>query len=214
MAQPCTLWEALELIPDHRDPSGRRYPLPSILALTVVAFLSGARSVLGVADFGRNRGPAFAAALGFYRGTTPCCTTLHYFFKGLNLEAFECALARWRKHLPWSAVSVDGKTLRGSKEGQVPGQHLLLAYAHQADWVLKQIPVAADTNEHQTALQLLKILPLKDKVLLGDAMFCQRNISQRVIAKGGDYIWPVKENQPAVRADVALLFEAPDFSPV
>jgi len=76
--------------------------------------------------------------------------------------------------------------------------------------VLAQIRVDAKTNEHKAALQLLGILPLKGRIFLGDALFCQRDLCAKIIAGGGDYILVVKDNQPTLAIDIAagLAYEA------
>jgi Transposase DDE domain len=96
---------------------------------------------------------------------------------------------------------LDGKTLRGSKDGEVPGQHLVAAYATHAQAVLAQIRVDAKTNEHKAALQLLGVLPLAGTIFLGDAMFCQRDLCAKIIEGGGDYLFFVKDNQPSLSID-------------
>ncbi|MGE5755464.1 MAG: ISAs1 family transposase, partial [Planctomycetaceae bacterium] len=68
----------------------------------------------------------------------------------------------------------------------------------------------AKTNEHKTALQLLGVVPVKDKVLTGDAMFTHRDVCAAVIDGGGDYVLPVKENQPTFGTDIAAAFAAPE----
>lgn len=188
MAPGGSLWEAFEGVPDPRGKRGRRHPLPAVLTLASVAMLSGARSLYAVAQFGRDRGKAFAAALGFTRDIPPCCTTLHYLFAALNAKAFERAIRQWtagRVTAGWQSVSVDGKTLRGVQGHEVPGVHLLAAYAHEARTVLDQIPVDAKTNEHKTALELRDLIPVEGKVVLGDAAFCQRDLSRKIRKKKG-----------------------------
>jgi hypothetical protein len=110
-------------------------------------------------------------------------------------------------------VSLDGKTLRGSTGVQLPGVHLLAAYAHEAGIVLRQLPVDAKTNEHKAALELLDLIPVKDKLITGDAMFCQRDLSRKIRAKQGDYLWPVKDNQPDLKAAIEDAFDDADTSP-
>ncbi len=65
------------------------------------------------------------------------------------------------------------------------------------------------TNEHKAALELLGVLPLAGAVVTGDAMFTHRDICAEVIAGGGDYVLPVKENQPTLGRDIAAVFAAP-----
>ena len=140
-----------------------------------------------IAQFGRDRGKAFAVALGFTRDVPPCCATLHYLFAALDRKSFERALRRWtngRVAGGWESMSIDGKTLRGTQGHEVPGVHVLAAYAHEARMVLDQIPVDAKTNEHKAALELLELIPLKGKLVTGDAMFCQRDLARKIRKKG------------------------------
>src|SRR5271157_5941192 len=68
----------------------------------------------------------------------------------------------------------------------------------------------AKTNEHKAALELLGVLAVKDKIITGDAMFTQRDSCAKVIEGGGDYVLPVKENQPTLGKDIAAAFAEPE----
>lgn len=178
-----SLYEALSEVPDPRYRKGRRHPLPAVLTLLVVAMLSGHRHLLAAAQFGRDR-PELAKLLGFTHGT-PCCASLHYLLKALDAAAFERAIAHWLGAGGDQVIAIDGKTLAGSADGDLPGLHLLTAYAPEAQKALGSLPVDAKTNEHKRALQLLEILPVEGSVVTGDAMFCQRDLSAKVLAEGG-----------------------------
>lgn len=52
-------------------------------------------------------------------------------------------------------------------------------------------------------------MDLRARVVTGDALFCQRDLSQRIVAAGGAYLWTVKENQPTLLADLVTLFALP-----
>ena len=215
MSNSPSLLEAFALVPDPRSASGRRYPLAAVLSLVATAMLAGARSLYAIAQFGADRGAKFARALGLTRGTTPCCATLHYLFKALDAVAFEAAIRGWSQARCVDAdpaLAIDGKTLCGATGVELPGVHLLAAYAHQTGQTLAQVRVDAKTNEHKAALELLGILPLAGRTITGDAMFCQRDLSQEIRKNGGHYLWAVKDNQPTLQADIATAFEKP-FSP-
>src|SRR5262249_2098840 len=130
----------------------------------------------------------------------------------------EAALNRWilsRQQDGWRSVAVDGKTLRGSADGQTPGVHLLAAYVPQAAAVIAQLRVDGKTNEHKAALQLLGVLPLAGRVLTGDAMFTPRDVAAEVVAAEGDYLLVVKDNQPELKAQIqSALHDDADFSPL
>jgi hypothetical protein len=213
-----SLIEVLAEVPDPRSRHGRVHPLPAILALTVLAMLRGCKGPVAIAQFGRDYGQALAHALGFTRGKTPAASCLSELFSRLDAMAFEAALSRWiqSRTPPTSTeekgkkekepLSIDGKTLRGSRDGEVPGQHLVAAYSPLVEAVLVQVRVDAKTNEHKAALELLGILPVKNRIVIGDAMFCQRDLCKEIIDQGGDYLFFVKENQPGLQTDIGAGF--------
>jgi hypothetical protein len=206
---PLTLIEVLADLPDPRSRHGRIHPLPAVLALVVLGLLMGRTSLSGIARLGRLYGAPLAHALGFRRGKTPTKAMLSQLLRALDAGAFEAALGRWvRSRLAAEPehVSLDGKTLKGSRDGAVPGQHLVAAYAPAAEAVLAQVRVDAKTNEHKAALQLLGLIPLGGKVVVGDAMFCQRDVAEAVVAAGGDHVLIVKDNQPRLQAAIAAGF--------
>ena len=206
------LYDVLAELPDPRSRHGLRHPLSAVLGLVTLGLLMGRKSLEAIAQLGRDYGPPLAHALGFRRGKTPSKSTLSRFLRRLDAPAVEAGLARWvTSRLPEGAdaLSLDGKTARGSRDGDVPGQHLVSAYAPHVEAVLAQVRVDAKTNEHKAALQLLGILPVKGRVVVGDAIFCQRDVAEEVVDRGGDYVFMVKANQPGLEADVqaGLAFE-------
>jgi DDE_Tnp_1-associated/Transposase DDE domain len=206
MSTPLSLLDLLAQVPDPRSRQGRRHPLSAILSLAVLAMLSGAKSYQAIAQFGRDQGFTLAQVLGFTRGKTPTKSTFSVLFRILDVQAFEEALSRWIASRvpqgPDQAISLDGKTARGSRDGDLPGQHLVAAYCAAAQAVLAQIKVDAKTNEHKAALKLLGILPVQGNILTGDALFCQRDLCAAIIAAGGDYVFTAKDNQPSLVSDL------------
>jgi len=106
----------------------------------------------------------------------------------LDLKAFEDALTRWAESLLGRPVSsefllpeafaLDGKTAHGSFDGLQKAVHLLSLLAHESGLTLAQtqVPNGGEnkTNEHKTAVQLLRGIVLEGRAITGDAMFCQR----------------------------------------
>ena len=205
-----TLFDILATLPDPRGRHGQIHPLPAILGLVALGLLLGRTSLAGIARLGRQYGPPLAHAHGFRRGKTPSTSTLSRTLQTLAPDHLEGALARWvRGRIDLAAVehlSLDGKTLRGARDGGLPGQHLLAAYAPAAQAVLAQMRVDATTNEHKAALRLVGVLPVAGKVVLGDAILCQRDLAEQVVDSGGDYVLIAKDHQPALAADVAAGF--------
>src|SRR5216684_281211 len=61
-------------------------------------------------------------------------------------------------------------------------------------------------NEISAAPKVLAQVEVRGKVVTGDAMFTQRDLSSQIIEAGGHYLWKVKDNQPTLRADIERLF--------
>jgi hypothetical protein len=218
-----SLYEIFRQIPDPRHRRGTVYSLPAVLTLVATAMLCGCRSLAAIAQWGRDYNH-LAPLLGFTRRTrdgsgyrTPCTSELHTLLAALSATVFEAALTGWIlaqgvADLPERVVALDGKALRGTQGHRLPGVHLLAAYCRDVEAVIAQLGVPGKTNEHKTALELLKLIPLKGTLITGDAAFTQRDLCAAVIAGEGDYFLTVKGNQPALEADIRAAF-GPAFSP-
>ena len=207
----CTLWQRLGAIPDHRQASGRRFKLQGILGISLGAVLAGRTSLAGIARWGRGLSGWQLQAFGVERDRAPCHATYHYVFKCLDVVALERVLGDWVSSGSGEGghVSIDGKTARGSRHGDVAGVHLLAAYADSLQGVLGQCQVPAETNEITAALHLLNTVPIRGKVVTGDAIFTQKAVCEAIIRQGGDYFFTVKANQPQLQDDIATMFTKP-----
>ena len=220
VAHPRPLVEVFVAIPDFRQSRGKRHALSAIFALACCAMLCGARSYSAIAEWGRNYGRRIARALGFTHDT-PCAATLHTIFRHIDRDEFEAYLGVWAESVvesqapaaepPGTAVALDGKTLRGSKKQGAPGMHLLSALAHHVGVTLAQHAVDDKTNEITAVETLLQGLVLEGRVMTMDALLTQRQVAQTIVDKGGDYVMIVKENQPQLHADIALVFAQPPW---
>ena len=62
-----SLWKALNTVPDHRRAEGKRYPLASLLLITIAAMLAGRCDQLSIVRWGRRLSAETLAALGIAR---------------------------------------------------------------------------------------------------------------------------------------------------
>src|SRR2546425_5923495 len=110
---------------------------------------------------------------------------------------------------PEIAMAVDGKTLRGSKKQGAPGTHLLSVLAHRVGLTLTQQAVAAKTNAIKEVETVFGQIVLTGRIVTMDALLTQRQVAQTIVEAGGDDVMLVKENQPQLKADSALVFTPP-----
>ena len=210
-----SLYDYLTRLEDGRDPRGVRYPLARILLFVLLAKLAGEDRLSAIAEWVWHRKEGLAQALGLPSPQAPHRTTYSRVLGDkLPVEALERltgeCFARNRADGQLVQVTIDGKTLRGSiAAGQTRGTHLLAAYLPGQGVVLAQVEVDGKENEITAAPRLLEAIDLRNKVVSGDAMLTQRDLSAQVVSAGGEYLWPVKENQPQLYEDIATLFASP-----
>jgi DDE_Tnp_1-associated len=202
-------------IPDPRGRNGRQHPLSAVLALACCAILCGARGYTAIAQWADDHDIELMHRLGFTR-RPPKSGGIRKVLMAVSPAALEAALTRWAEALlgrspaaddgPPDAFALDGKSARGSFDGLSKAVHLLSLVAHQSGLTVAQAEVSGGgtdkTNEHKAALGLLSGLVLEGRLITGDAMFCQRDLSRQVLDGGGHYLWVVKDNQPTILADI------------
>ena len=196
----------LSQVPDPRGLQGRRHSLAAMLAAIVCGILCGARGYTAIAQWLHHQPVTVRQLLGFLR-LPPTEGAFRKLLKVLSVSSFEQAVAQWTKDAlgltvtdaTLRAVAIDGKMLRGTVDELRPTIHLLAALDHQTGCVLSQCAVPEGTNEAKTALTLLRNLVLNGRIVTGDAAFCQRDVCQQTLDSGGQYLFPVKDNQPLLR---------------
>ena len=221
-----TLWDALGEIEDQRGRKGRQYALRAVLGISIAAMLAGANDLIAIFRWGRRLKPEALRLFGIETGKAPCHATYHYFFQSLDADALSrtlgnfaleqgkaCAQAAPCGSAPlMQHIAIDGKTLRGSRRLDDKAIHVLSAFATELGTVIGDLTVGPDQNEITAAMVLLKGLPLDGRIITGDAIFTQREICRHIRDSNGDYLFTVKDNQPALKAGIAEAFG--DLSPL
>lgn len=205
-----SLYEALQGVSDKRKARGKRYSVALVLTLSVLAKLGGEDQPEGMADWVQFRAETLRASLGVERDRLPSAATYRRVLgEGIVMTELEQVVGAFFARYQGSDehLAMDGKTMRGTIEpGQTSGVHLLAVYAVGAGVVLHEVNVALKENEITAAPKVLAAVEVKGKVISGDAMFTQRELSRQIVDDGGHYLWKVKDNQPTLRADIERLF--------
>lgn len=102
-------------------------------------------------------------------------------------------------------IAIDGKTVRGARDGDASAPHLVAALAHGSGTVLGQVAVREKSNEIPAARHLLEILDLHGAVVTMDALHTQHATAAYVTESGADYVLTVKANQKSLYARLKAL---------
>lgn len=202
-AAPAGLLELIAKVPDPRKPRGKRHGLAGVLAIALAATLAGARSFVAIAEWATDAAPGVLARLGV-TGAVPCESTIRRCLQRLAPDDLDKLIGAWM----WlrtttisgrRVIAFDGKTLRGARDAAGNLVHLLAGLCQTTGTVLTQIAVGAKTNEIPMLRALLDDIDITDAVITADALHCQRDTAEAIVAHGGHYILTVKANQPKLR---------------
>jgi DDE_Tnp_1-associated len=70
-----SLYHALQALPDRRRGAGKRYPLPVLICLLLLAKMAGETTLKGATEWVRLRTDPLAASFGLKRKAMPCQMT-------------------------------------------------------------------------------------------------------------------------------------------
>ena len=76
-------------------------------------------------------------------------------------------------------------------------------------WLKRGVRIDEQRGELSEASELLDMLPLKGRLVSGDALYCQREVCKQIVAADGYYLVTVKSNQPHLYEDIKLLMDDP-----
>lgn len=204
-----SLVEEFEGVIDFRKPRGVRFSVGVILSIAACATLSGAKSFDAMAQWASEIPRKVLLRLGCRRKYPPSEKTYRRILGNMGMERFEEMLGQWFARsagLKGEGIAVDGKTVRGSGDGEAPATHLLSAFTHKEGVVLGEMRVSDKTNEIPCVAPLLKDLEIQGAVVTADAIHTQKKTARFIVEqKKADYLFTVKDNQPGLRDDIALL---------
>ena len=208
-----SVYERLAKLTDIRKARGKLYGLETVLMIILMAKLCGEDTPSGMADWGKNHAEQLVELLHLKRVNMPSHSTYRRILAyGVCQEEVERLVAEYNQGGEHGEVyALDGKAVRGMRKKEEEGsEYLLSVYDVKQGKVLSQVEVGRKENEIGKAPQALKSVEISRKVVTADALHTQKQLSAQIVEQGGDYVFPVKENQPMLHNNIQQLF-APEY---
>ena len=196
---------------DPRRDHLKQHLLIDIVTIAICGVIGGANTWVDMETFATNRHAWLAQFLQLPNGI-PSHDTIERVLSLINPRSFQRCVLAWLRPVTEALnikhIAIDGKTQRGSVKSSSPHHylHLVSAWASAARLTLGQVAVAEKSNEITAIPRLLEILNVKGALVTIDAMGCQKEIAAQIVAKQGDYLLMVKENQEHLYEDIQKQF--------
>jgi len=204
---------------DPRVDRTKRHKLLDILVIAICAVICGADNWEEVQLFGEAKEAWFKTFLQLPNGI-PSHDTFWRVFAKLDPEQFQESFVSWISSVSevtqGQVIAIDGKTLRRSHDKALGrgAIDMVSAWAVLNHLVLGQVKVDDKSNEITAIPELLRVLEVSGCIITIDALGCQKEIAEAIIAQEADYVLALKENHGRLYEDVVKLFtdlEASDF---
>jgi len=199
---------------DDREAWRVLYPIKEVLLLVVCATIASCDDFDDIVEWGEQHLDFLRGFAEFYHGI-PCARWLRDLVNRVDPILFQRCFNSWVAAL-WpdrhDFIAIDGKTARRTHDRRkgLKALHTLSAYATTARLTLAQLGVPEKTNEITAIPELLDQLAQADQLegalVTIDAMGCQVEIADKIVAYKADYLLALKGNQPTLEADVLDYF--------
>lgn len=197
---------------DPRQAHKVKHRLDDIILLAIFAVISNAQGWTEIEAFGQAKEEWLKQYLVLVNGI-PSHDTIQRVFQILDPDILMAKFIEWTQGImsvsEGKIIAIDGKTLRGSRDvsQERKALHLVRAWATEQGLLLGHQKVDEKSNEITAIPEILDLLALKGCIVTIDAMGCQTEIAEQIVAQGGDYVLALKSNQPRLHNHAVEWFD-------
>lgn len=207
------LQKYFETIGDRRQAGKIKHNMLEVIIMTICAVVSGCEHWEEIADFCKVKEDWFREKVGLeLKYGIASHDTFQRVFAIIRPKELEKRFMAWMeavaKKTKGDCVSIDGKTIRGSRDAQDHVIHMVSAWSNKNQMVLGQVRTDEKSNEITAIPELLELLELEGCIVTIDAMGCQKEIAKNILQAHADYVLALKDNHPTLCDEVRLYFES------
>lgn len=201
-----------EVIEDPRHQGYIEHKLCDVLTIVMCAVICGFDQLADIVMYAENKAEFFLSAFGIDRiPSKPTFSRILNIIDGEKVGAVILEIMRENYECTGNVIAVDGKAIRstGEKGRAHSALQILTAFLTESGVTLGQKAINEKTNEIPVFQEMLEILDIAGKTITADAMHCQKETCKKIIHRGGDYVFGLKENQKTLYEDIKLFIDNP-----
>jgi predicted transposase YbfD/YdcC len=200
----------LEKIHDRRVQGMVDYPLSDVLIIVMCSVISGLEKLEEIVTYAENKRNFLRQV--FKINSCPSESQISRILNMVNGEELAEAIIeimKLRILKLGDVIAVDGKTVRSTipKGKTHGGLQILTAYFVESGVILGQKYIDKKTNEIPVFQDMLCCINIGGKIITGDSMHCQKDTCAMIIAKKGNYVFGLKDNQGTLHTQAETYFK-------
>ena len=212
------LKDSMKSLTDSRQNSKKVYKIWDIVVCVILADFAGISSWEDIPDFVLEKYDWIKSFLKL-SGGIPSYKTFERVFSIIIPSEFENILNTFLLSISFKyssnrdILNIDGRVSCGSSRNEsdysdkIKPLNVLNVYSNNLSMCLTSEMIDDKTNEIPTIPTVLERLNLKDVIVTWDALNTQKNNVLSVIKGKGDYVVPIKGNQPSFYDDLKTYFD-------
>jgi len=212
----------LDNIPDYREKYRVSYSLTNLIMISLILIMMNEfRSFHYAADCIHVYSDEFKKMGLIVDDKYPSHDTLRRMFMLLDAQKLKEAIIdnlnnflttivnNYSSDRKMELISIDGKEFRGSgrsnkSSSSQRNKNVLNVYNVSKEICIYANPLDDKESEIKEAQEILNKYNLKNMIVTGDALHCQKGTCNIIINKKGNYVFTVKENQSALLEEIKV----------
>ncbi|MBE6150172.1 MAG: ISAs1 family transposase [Firmicutes bacterium] len=204
---------------DTRDTRGLKHELTNCIVMTIYGILAGHYDAENISFFLKINEDYFIKELNLENGT-PSADTLLRIYSLIDPEEFMQIFVKWVESIikekneqlnnKYKILPIDGKAIKSATD-KINGAntpYIVSAFLYDLGISIAGVKVDDKSNEITAIPDLLDLINIENCIITIDAMGCQKNIAEKIVAKGGHYCFAVKENKKNFYLDIKDYFDS------
>lgn len=210
LAKEANFIDDLVQLEDPRSARNQWHSISEILFAALCSVLCGADGWADMEMYAQIKMPFLQQYFSYKQGT-PSDDTFRRFFRAVDIGQFEKNFRTWIGRLAKidkpQIINIDGKCSKHSFDDEQKMLHLVNVFVSESKMILGREKVDEKSNEITALPKILEWLDVTGHIVTIDAMGCQHAVANKILKKGGNYIFSLKGNQAALSDDVELYFQ-------
>lgn len=210
LSKETNFMDDLVQLDDTRSERNQWHSIAEILLAALCAVLCGADGWADMEMYAKIKIQFLQQYFPYIHGT-PSDDTFRRFFRAVDIGQFEKNFRTWIGKLAKidkpQIINIDGKCSKHSFDDEQKMLHLVNVFASESKIVLGQERVDEKSNEITALPKILEWLDVNGHIVTIDAMGCQYAVADKILKKGGNYVFSLKGNQATLSDDVELYFK-------